>query len=431
LLAAAPEERPSAFGRDNDVVLEVRVLEMVEGGPVTIEAVLTNKGSTTVRFNHYLNDHDVTVTAPAHWKSISQNEFYVGSTEVPIGIRPGGRRSEIVHLHRYFMGINAGKTKLAVSWSGDDAKPKAVLDIDIPPVSAERIKAIRQRLERRFDKVDKSNIDERSWVVVGADDGVMELHDIEFYFLDAPHAEFIPLSLKFLDMPGYMKARQHADYIYRSAPSTAEARQLFVDQLTRDEPPTIAPYFDKLLELGSVGFTADQIRRLERVPDLWMRAFTYIALGNRCDPEWVKRVLGDLEHSHDPPSQKVVHDLVLRLDADRWRVREDAYRELMAYGTRVRGGLRKAAKPSREVEERIEKLLKHIDKTPPDPRDVAAFEWLRRQAPQAGHTWPERCRQVLDSLSRADHSSWIAAEAQKLLAETGPGGGAPSAGLPD
>jgi hypothetical protein len=265
LLATAPEERPSAFGRENDVVLEVRVLEMVEGGPVTIEAVLTNKGST-------------------------------------------------------------------------------------------------------------------------------------------------------LDMPGYMKARHHADYIYRSAPSTTEAHQLFIDQLTRDKPPTIAPYFDKLLELGSVGFTADQIRRLEQVPDLWMRAFTYVALGNLCDPEWVKRVLADLEHSQDPLNRKVLNDLVLRLDADRWRVREAAYRELMAYGTRVRGGLRKAAKPSREVAERIEKLLEHIDKTPPDPRDVAAFEWLRRQAPQAGHPWPERCRQVLDSLSRADHSSWIAAEAQKLLA---------------
>jgi hypothetical protein len=127
-------------------------------------------------------------------------------------------------------------------------------------------------------------------------------------------------------------------------------------------------------------------------------------------------VLADLEHSRDPLSQKVLDDLVLRLDANRWRVREDAYRELMAYGTRVRGGLRNAAKPSREVEERIEKLLEHIDKTPPDPRDVAAFGWLRRQAPQAGHPWPERCRQVLDSLSRADYSSWIAAEAQKLLA---------------
>jgi hypothetical protein len=442
LFAAVPDEHPSAAGIDGDFELEARILEMVEGGPLVVEAILTYKGFKPVEFyqNGRILGPNAKLKVPDDWKNIkSRGGIGVGSPGGTIRMQTGEQRQEVLHLHEHYTGIKAGKIKLPVSWPVNRAKgdqgnlilvpiadPKIVFELDIPPATPDRLRRICEGLEKRFDKVGKSNIGKRSHVIVGADAGVMELQDIGFHFLKRSHAEFIPLSLKFLEMNGYMKAPSHVDYIIRTSNTTADAHRLFVDQVTRDRPTAIAPYFQKWNGPkwnGTPSITAEElpdeeIRRLERAPDLWVRALTYVTLGKRCEPAWVTGLLAELEHSRDPLNPKALDDLVLKLDSPSFRVREDAQRELLGYGFRVRDGLKKAlsAKPSLEVQERIGKLLEQIDKMPTDPRDIELIEWFRPRALQTGQQWPERCREVLEALTRADRSSWIAVKAQNLLA---------------
>ncbi len=479
LLAAVPDEHPSAVGKDGDFVLEARVLEMVEGGPVTIEAVLTYKGDKRVQLHcsrlSWL--HNASVRVPSDWEFISRTRTIIGMVNGMIEMAPGDKRREVIHLHEDYTGIKAGKIKLPVcwrvrtpEWDGDKrkftsiAEPEVVLELNVPRATPDRLSKIRECLEKRFDKVDKSQT-EWSRPITSDDHPIMELQDIALYFRNTPHVEFVPLSMKFLELRGYPKAKWHGDFIFRASRTSADAHRLFVDHLLKSSPPAIAPLFTKWWnvqrtrqdvtddlrrlvgarsvfealrmaktnwELSKYGLDGDfetvwwfdcpcdlpdeQLRRLELAPDLWVRALTYATFGERCDPTWAKRLLAELEHSQDPLDSKLLDGLIVKLDAPGFRDRENAHRELMSYGVRVREGLKKAlaAKPSAEVERRVGELLKYVDKIPIDPRDAEAMEWLTWR--NGNHPLTTHSREILKALSQAERSSWVAGKAKNILA---------------
>lgn len=467
-----------ATGSDGAFVVEARARYAVAGGPVSIDVTLKYRGVKSFDFDQYIYGGNVLIEPPASWVRRPRLPTNDDSRDGRFFMQTDWTRQETLHLHAQFAGIEPGLIRLPIAWRiarhlgahGPNrtyhhlAQPKTELIVWIPPVSTERLTHVRDDLTARLKAINLDRLPQRINHTRGSDAGMTELNEIIETFWHTGNPAFIPLAMQLLALPAEVQSSRLIDFVYRTAPTSAAAHRLFVDQLHNPQPAVLFPFFNhwrglqyagewrnrKLQEVTASGPLAfrcaravvsphpwlavdrdvvtllerhanlsdENLRYLEQAPDIWVRALTFAVLGDRVDSCSRDRLLADLERHAGPVDEFTLRDLLERLDAPRYAVRLAAQRELAQFGpiveVRLRAELRK--RPSSEVERRIEMILAEMPREKRDPRDVAALSYLQLMFDPRNVKDDAPVTRILQALAKPTDSSWIAQDAQLILA---------------
>lgn len=442
--------------------LDVSVVEAMEGGPLTLHVTLSNTGKKRVEY-HHSPWHRSSIDPPKGWSrrlKISGNGI-----SGPAALDPGSRLSETVHLHHHYHGIEAGKVRLKVWWrlphprrgGGLTASPSAIVEIDIPRATEANVAALRRRLFKELDRLDRLEKDDKTWE---------QYHLVAGRVHDAYHPGLIPVAFRLLTMPDGEYERFSKGWlvedVYGSAAEPQQAHDLFVRHLLSDHPAGAEKVFDfwcSLRHQASIGYLLDRVptprdittalvrylfqpdrlgwtirgviafqkasklllpeadrRRLLRAPSIWVRALAYATFGERCDREWSAGLLDNLRRLNSPLPPAEFDRLVRRLDDNRFAVRERAAAELLRRGDVVAPALRKllARRPSLEVERRARLLLAEVEKQPLDWSARRTIRYLGWRA-EVGELDRFEARAILETLSKGMPEARLTKEAAAAL----------------
>jgi WD40 repeat protein len=125
--------------------------------------------------------------------------------------------------------------------------------------------------------------------------------------------------------------------------------------------------------------------------------------------EAIALLKANLKPTPTVPAERLA-DLIKKLDADSFEVRDQGARELKAHGLAAEKALREAArnKPSPEAAKRIDQLLAEFDGGPEWQRTQVALKLLEEMP-------PAKIRELVQSLAKGDPDSRLTREANALL----------------
>jgi len=195
--------------------------------------------------------------------------------------------------------------------------------------------------------------------------------------------------------------------------ATAGADGVILWNLARDEKPLPPDFKLSAKELES--------RWADLASNDGGKAYTAMRLLRADPPRSLPFLQKHLTPKDAGPDPKKVKQLIADLDADEFKKRESAAKELEDLGEAVEPALREAlaAKPSLEVTRRLERLLKRLEEqrqtlTAEQQRDVRAVRVLE----QVGT--PE-AKKLLGALSKKASGWWVKREARAALDRLGKG----------
>jgi hypothetical protein len=397
-------------------------------------------------------------------ESSSVLRFIEAEPETWFRLSPGATVSKRVYLHSNFLSTRAGNATVRFGWSVDAAakdmddgrdKPKHLFNVQseqaiaIKAATDENLAPVLAKLEAEFSRIVHAET---------AQPGKTEEHQADWAaFFNCIHGcrqrQFVPLLFRAIEQ---LRSRndQHqliAD-IYDSFPTPQEGFAAIADSLSTHRPPIAAYLFDywfqedldhlwsqeRQAELNQPAakndpsggarrltqrdedawrsskrhldtrLTKEQFARLRDIKDVWVRALLYAHYPDQCPKPWVDALTNDLKQFLRPSERFAA--LVAQLDHDRFKVREEATRELIELSRIFDRQLLEISedKLSPEVQERLRRVRSRSEQAKLPPLWQSTIDCL------AWNPDP-RARQVLEILRTAESRNRISDAAQKAF----------------
>ncbi len=409
--------------------LKVQVVEALEGGPVILDVVLTNRKNEAIFFSK-LRFNEIHIPLPASWNAT--NRFPCGGGGVSrisqwIILQPGESLTEHQSIHvDYVSRFPAGTFKFSTCWPLGRVTPKDVpampftsLQIKLLPATPENVAAFGRRLEAAF-----ANLPTDKTLIPALEEISERIHY-------TPHKALVPFELKLLDKcpigkdrfdyDSWVLRRGLVETIFHADPD--KAHRIFVDRFTAKvqtgDPALVfqawsalegklaarEPWkqaFSSLLEYGNPRWFREQVeiilatsfldapprllpphelKRLTNAEDFWIRALTFANFADILEKEWRDAFLQSIADRWKAPKPETVRPLIADLDDPVFAVREAAQKKLIGFGHPVTPELQAALRgfPSAELTKRVQSILKEFSAEKLDPRARLCMESLHEQ----------------------------------------------------
>ncbi len=396
-----PDGAPSG---PSPFVIEARVVEALEGGPVVVEARGAYRGTEPIKV--WRDWRRARCRHPQAWELFWEIRVRLGSYLRGIGhLRPGDEWSETFYLHHDYSTVPAGEAQAEVYWSvwepkqtkkGLIARPSVPVTINVLPATEERLASLRERLERELD---------------GPDRPQDQANHVGRTILHTRHRALVPLAFRLFRSESLENPSPSSmvPLIYHSLRDAEEGHTEFVRHLTGDNPRRYPVIFDHWRS-NKVSLPDKFTDRLKTCGNPWIRAMTYVTFPKGCDREWTESLLGELRDAPGKDFFERVNRLIDDLDDDRFEVRQRATEELTRMAESAEPELRKRLREglSAEARRRVQWALESREGPVPDPDSEHAlrlFEWLGTA---------EAIR-VLEALAAGAPSRWRTMEAKACL----------------
>jgi hypothetical protein len=313
--------------------LNVQVVEALESGPVILDVTLTNRKDRIVTLPRTTRNESC-CRVPDEW--VDRLHFQCGGTGLPpVDLDPGKSLTERHLLHVDFASkFSPGTDPITVYWplrnSRTDelrALPFKTIQVTIVPASAENLMAFERRLSKTLD-------------AIPADGSLVpRLQDLSDRVVNTAHKSLIPFELKLLDKcpirpdrlsdPTSRIRRELVATIFGLEPATAHHMFVdrFVDKNQSGDPAVIFSvwefaryelhsitrgnrwsqiisshfgHWNSAWLLNDVAMLAstslfqaplrllpdDELLRLARADDFWIKVLTFATFADRLDKDW-------------------------------------------------------------------------------------------------------------------------------------------------
>lgn len=398
-----------------DFVLEAKVVEALEGGPVVVTLTLEYTGARPIKVADFQarRDVEIAVTGPASWKAMPKPKFFVYNGAIATKeILPHDRISRTFYLHQQYSSIPAGKAKLVLTWNVHRAtqeqtgacplvgSPSVVICVDVLPATEERLKTLcmelRAGLERKeADRAQRSHLANR--------------------ILGVKHEAVIPVALQLLESDETFAVGSRdvisslCDCLGESGSGFSRLVDYVLDPSATRGAQVIGFWHEEGITLPN-----REVRRLLESNRTWVKMLTFVSFPQSLDESSKDCLLREMSGERRPAMTSKVVRLVETLDNDKFADRERATRELEALGEVAEPLLRKALEgnPSPEARRRMERVLEQIDNAEQNPNAAHAIRTVELlRAPEA--------RLVLEALAKGARDSWWTKEAKSALQRIG------------
>ena len=375
---------PSAHVVDakSEFALCAEVLEMLENGPFVIKVTLANRRPRPVKIYWDNCLPHAYYYPPDDWKP-QKLHTYPSCDVNPWGVKelaPGDQCSELLRIHESYSKIPAGRSTVRVTWPvyapperkvavGDVpdlkmlAEPSAVLDVDVPAATPERLDALRRHIDRELRRPDLESNDKIACASI---------------VLDTRHHALAPVAWQLIETQQWPGA---TSYLIRFA---AECPEVYPDLDARLAILAADPAWDGTFstftywDRWNINLPPTAWKSLTEADSVWTRALTYVVFPKRCGGEWKAALLQDLRDQSKPLPSIQLDRLLTDLDDEDFDVREKTSALLVRFGERVEGQLSKSLdRPlSAEVRQRVTAALERIRKAKQPPDCVQALEYF-------------------------------------------------------
>jgi hypothetical protein len=441
----------------------------MEGGPLAVRLTLRYCGDKPLdvfpdQVSPFSGSH---IHPPEGWKKYAVLRFVDGNgglsaPEASTQLQPGKGWTATYYLHHDYRSIPHGRTTLRLTWNvykpgkwvkrGGEAQLESGdllahlstnITIDIPKATPERLREMASQFEA---KLRKRRGFEREPLNVGD------------CILHTAHEQFVPVALRLLRLGRQVPGYKLVALLYDSSPTPGEAHALMLDYLAGPHPDEAGDVFSfwlgvrneaalkylyervsilpcnfliqslsSMLELYPLQrpwdkflthlrarqrrLTAAELRKVARIPNVWVRTLLYFCFPSACTPAWVEQLRRDLRQLSTPLPARELDALLRQLDAPRFAQREKATAELLRLANRVEPELRKARRRplSPEAAERIDTVLYQLGKEDFDPLRQRTLARLEMNTPEA--------RAVLAELAAGRPEARLTREAKAILAK--------------
>ncbi len=449
-------------------VINVRVVDAVEDGPLVVEVTVAYSGQQRLRVWHLATyeDYDLyDIELPRTWnvmrRTPNRQYFHFGIRPEITEITPGWKESYRIPVHQWFIGnipvgsaIGRVKYRLLGSFDGSDTKFPITISKSVAFEVAPFSPAVVAEIERDIARICSANRQSRD------SEFEIALRNQADRILGTSHTEFVPVGLNILTETGSQPTRYVLRNFLWKYPNGAEKlherdvatilkfhnniilTDIFHDWLLRErtllETLDDTRYFLARGLLSTPQHTADgrivvpdeiehvavilsrrgqrlprqHLQRLKQAKSLWLRAFVYVTFSDRIEREWSDQFLADLQDRVRPISGKQYQEWLGQLGAERYEERELATTQLLLHLDRARPYLIDAdRKPiSPEASFRVKQILKEGSNAGRDPVESAFLEWIR------GWPVPNTAGvQVLKILSGGDPDAPSTRDARAIL----------------
>jgi hypothetical protein len=253
------------------------------------------------------------------------------------------------------------------------------------------------------------------------DDPKRTIEDIDVvlaHILHNKHKEFIPIGMRLLDDPLLVYSMRKI-VLERVVDDSTEAdkTKAFREYLLQDNPRAAR----NVLTAWDWGATQSSMEgfRLARqkmfsalhdAPNVWVRARLFTECGQECEKGWLDHLLQDLRQYKRPLSVAEIEPYLKRLNADSFKVRTEAQRDLFALQEPVLAPLKKAlmsANLSFEVSAAITAVIERVEKAQPSVLEKEMLEDICRNTPEN--------RIILEAVANNKSDAWVTREARSYL----------------
>lgn len=383
---------PNSIAYAEDFRIRARALEVLEGGPFIVEVTYTYQGRlpTKICIPAELPPTYATEEVPSHWKEHGRSFIGLGPAYCVKTLAPGQQWTEIMYLHHYYSNITPGRARIKLTWevrttdikSKPIACPTAILELNVPPATSERLEALRRKLSKRITGGKMSEKDRKSLAKL---------------LLGTQHAALEPVAWHLLE------TNQDPNLTYRLGsfiygctkdPEKVHARlvKMAIDPKRHDAAGIFA-----LWRAHRIRLPRSERAQLIQSASLWTRMLAYVTYPEDCEAAWSHTLMRDLRRLGRPSIAPQDFEKLLRdLDDDSFVVREKASARFEQLGDLVQNQLRQALKMplSLEAKRRIRLALEKI------PTKSWSVDWTLD------------CKRALHCLALSMHNS----EADAVLA---------------
>jgi hypothetical protein len=372
-----------------------------------LKATLSYQGEGKTAVYQNLRGSNVSLKVPEGWR----RRLLVRGSSGPRGatriMSPGDQWSETLFVHHRWQDIPKGKVMLEVGWRVIDpgekgkviADPAVKLEVDIPPATKERVRALCQRLEERLGG-NKLTEEERQKAAREVIDRVRYTN----------HAGLAPVVWRLIEsFPDVHSVLDFLPMVYAAAEDKGAVNCRLV-KLAHD------PEYAQLDDIfwywhrEKIVFSPEEMAPLLRFENVWTRALICATFAGQCGKEWTERLFRDLRELQQPLPEKQFARLVSELDDDDFAVREKASKELIAAGPRASKQLEELLRhpTSAEVKDRVRHILDTLKQQEPSPQSKRVVAYL-------GNLDTPESAAILKLLADGTTDAWLAKDANTAL----------------
>jgi hypothetical protein len=381
--AAAPlraaDEKPKAQLDAKQFELSVTPIVSLEGGPVVFRATLTYTGQSDLHIYFYPKENVGIFDRGNNWESVSRaaDTREVKGDLVDRVFSKGETITLDIPVHLWHSNIKSGKVRACVYWSLYDGLVNKThwLDRTAPTVG----------LEKDFELVVEKRTKDSISKVCAMMDRILDkpkttdddLELLENMILDTTIPEFFDRAMRVIDQRRGERSQMALVRWIRDVCDSEEHRLAITDYLCGDRPSAASAVMAIQFVSTKKPLSAANMERLCRAKNVWVRALAYAINPTGFAPKDKSDLLKQLT-SDDTLTVGEVAAIVRRFNADKFKDREAAMKELLGYGGRALPGLDEIRKGMLNAEERqrVEKALEQIRKAGPDILEVESLKFI-------------------------------------------------------